>query len=236
MENFDTLRPKQNGRHIPDDIFKCIFLNENVWISVKIPPKFVPMGPVNNIPSLVQIVAWRRPGDKPLSEPMMVSLLTHICITRPQWVNWIALSLPSPGQTHAIQCHHSYGRHMCTWMKTNVALVWKYYPITSKSNMQVKTWNYPPFQVERILSKPWIINCTVAVHKDSHQRHVRICIYAHWHTLCARISRYMRTFTLHTSVFSNASCAHSHTSFVYVICLYLGDMRAWDANAHIDLY
>ena len=39
-----------------------------------------------NIPALVQIMAWRRPGDKPLSEPMMVSLLTHICVTRPQWV------------------------------------------------------------------------------------------------------------------------------------------------------
>ena len=49
--------------------------------------KFVPKGPINNIPALVQIMAWRRPGDKPISEPMMVSLLTHICVTRPQWVN-----------------------------------------------------------------------------------------------------------------------------------------------------
>ena len=47
---------------------------------------FVPKGSINNIPSLVQIMAWRRPGDKPLSEPMMVSLLTHICVTRPQWL------------------------------------------------------------------------------------------------------------------------------------------------------
>ena len=31
-------------------------------------------------------MAWRRPGDKPLSEPMMVRLPTHICVTRPQWV------------------------------------------------------------------------------------------------------------------------------------------------------
>ena len=31
-------------------------------------------------------MTWRRPGDKPLSEPMMVCLLTHICVTRPQWV------------------------------------------------------------------------------------------------------------------------------------------------------
>ena len=49
--------------------------------------KFVPKGPINNIPALVQIMAWRRPGDKPLSEPIMVSLPTHICVTRHQWVN-----------------------------------------------------------------------------------------------------------------------------------------------------
>ena len=29
---FNTLRPRQNGCHFPDNIFKCIFLNENVWI------------------------------------------------------------------------------------------------------------------------------------------------------------------------------------------------------------
>ena len=46
--------------------------------------KFVPKGPIHNIPALVQIMAWRRPGDKPLSEPILVSLLSHICVTRPQ--------------------------------------------------------------------------------------------------------------------------------------------------------
>ena len=90
---FNTLRPRQNGRRFPDVIFKCIFLNENVWISIKISLNFVPKGPINNIPSLVQIMAWRRPGDKPLSEPMMVTLLTHICVTRPQWVNATAMWL-----------------------------------------------------------------------------------------------------------------------------------------------
>ena len=72
---------------IADDTFKRFFQNENVWISIQISLKFVPKAPINNIPSLVQIMAWCRPGDKPLSEPMMVSLLTHICVTRPQWVN-----------------------------------------------------------------------------------------------------------------------------------------------------
>ena len=83
----NTLRLRQNGRHFPDDIFKCIFLNENVRISIEISLKFVPKGPINNIPPLIQIMAWCQWGDKPLSEPMMVSLPTHICVTRPQWVN-----------------------------------------------------------------------------------------------------------------------------------------------------
>ena len=83
----NTLRPRQNGRHFADDIFKCIFLNENVWIPIKISLKFVPKGPINDIPALVQIIAWRRLGDKLLSEPRLVSLTTHICVIRPQWVN-----------------------------------------------------------------------------------------------------------------------------------------------------
>ena len=85
--NVNTLRPRQNGRHFPDDILKCIFLNENVWISIKISQKFDPKGPINNSPALIQIMAWRRPGDKPLSETMLASLMTHICVTQPQWVN-----------------------------------------------------------------------------------------------------------------------------------------------------
>ena len=83
----NSLRPRPNRRHFADDIFKCIFENENQWISPRISLKFVPKVRINNIPALVQIMAWRRPGDKPLSEPVTVSSLTHICVTRPQWVN-----------------------------------------------------------------------------------------------------------------------------------------------------
>ena len=83
----NTLRPRQNGRHFADDIFKCIFSNENVWISLKIKLKSVPKVRINNIPALVQIMAWCRLGGKPLSEPMMGNSLTHICVTRPQWIN-----------------------------------------------------------------------------------------------------------------------------------------------------
>ena len=82
----NTLRPRQNGRHLADDTFKRIFLNENTWISLNISLKFVRQGLINNIPALVLIMAWRRPGDKPLSEPMLVISPTQICVIRPQWV------------------------------------------------------------------------------------------------------------------------------------------------------
>ena len=84
--NFNTLRPRRGWRHFADDSFRYIFLNENIWILIKLSLKSIAKGPINNIPALVQIMAWRRPGDKPLSEAMMVRLLTHIYVAWPQWV------------------------------------------------------------------------------------------------------------------------------------------------------
>ena len=51
MVHVNSLRPRQNGRHLADDMFKCIFLNENVWIPIAISLKFVPKVPINNIPT-----------------------------------------------------------------------------------------------------------------------------------------------------------------------------------------
>ena len=85
----DTLRPTRNRQYFADDIFKRIFFNESVWILINISLKFVPKGPINNFPVLVQMMmAWRRSGDKTLSEPIMISLPTHICVTWPQSVKW----------------------------------------------------------------------------------------------------------------------------------------------------
>ena len=73
--------PKFPGRHFQKEFFlnaMCEFRLRFIW--------FVPKVRINNIPALVQMMAWRRPGDKPLSEPMMAILLTHICVTQPEWV------------------------------------------------------------------------------------------------------------------------------------------------------
>ena len=92
------LGPRHNGRHFPDDIFKCIFLIKiyKFWLRFhwNLFPKvqllifhwnLFPKDQIVNIPALVQMMALHRQGYKPLSEPMMVNLLTHICVTRPQW-------------------------------------------------------------------------------------------------------------------------------------------------------
>ena len=87
----NSLRPRQNRRLFPDDTFKCFFVNENVWITLNISLTFVPKVRINNILALVQIMAWSQSGDELLSKPITVSLPTHICVTRPQWVKRLKL-------------------------------------------------------------------------------------------------------------------------------------------------
>ena len=60
----NTLRMRLNRRHFANVILKCIFLKENVLISTEISRNVIPMCPINNIPALVQIMAWRCAGDK----------------------------------------------------------------------------------------------------------------------------------------------------------------------------
>ena len=90
----NTLRPRQNGRHFPEDIFKWIFLNENVWIWIKFSLKLVPKGQINNISALVQIMAWHQSGDKPYCLNQWWLVYWHVCITRLKWVNTLRPGTP----------------------------------------------------------------------------------------------------------------------------------------------
>ena len=56
---------------LADDIFKCIFLNENDIIRISFSLKFVSRSLIHNKPALIQVMAWRQTADKPLSEPML---------------------------------------------------------------------------------------------------------------------------------------------------------------------
>ena len=60
----NTLRSRQNGCQFADDIFKCIFSNANVRITIQISLKYVPKAPIDNKPALVQIKAWHLIRDK----------------------------------------------------------------------------------------------------------------------------------------------------------------------------
>ena len=65
------LPPGQDGHHFSDDTFKCIFMKGKFCILIPISFKVVPKGAIDNKLALVQVVAWRQTGDKPLPEPML---------------------------------------------------------------------------------------------------------------------------------------------------------------------
>ena len=63
--------PGQNGCHFADNIFRCIFVSEKSCILMKISLKFVSKCPIDNKWTLLQVMAWRRIGDKPFPELML---------------------------------------------------------------------------------------------------------------------------------------------------------------------
>ena len=69
-----------------DDIFKCIFINENCCISIQISLKFVLKGPIDHKSALVQVMAWCQTASKHYLNQCWPNSLTHICSTRGRWV------------------------------------------------------------------------------------------------------------------------------------------------------
>ena len=66
--HFNTSPSEQNCHHFTDDIVSCIFMDKKIRILIQISLNFVPTGPINNKPALVQVMAWHRTGDRPLFE------------------------------------------------------------------------------------------------------------------------------------------------------------------------
>ena len=98
---FNTLRPRLKGRHFADNLLKCIFLYENVWILILL--NFVALGPIYNIPALIQIKAWRRPGA---SHYLKQWWLHWRCKYASHGLN-AELSLIRPSQTFSMIFQHS---------------------------------------------------------------------------------------------------------------------------------
>ena len=60
IPHIHLISPGLNGRHFADDIIRCIFVTENIFILIKISPKCVPQGPIHNNPAVIYMIAWRR--------------------------------------------------------------------------------------------------------------------------------------------------------------------------------
>ena len=177
----NPLRPRRNRRQFSDDIFKCTFLKGNVLISIDISPKFIPKGPINNIPELGLIMAWYRPGHKPLSEPMMIISLTYIYINQPQWVkvNLIVNQL-CVLETHTtkVSLMVYYLIHMCIYKSVNYDIIasdngwgpqwfiWYKCHREYKYLFAVATWRHAMESISASLAPPVTSHCHVdSLHK-----------------------------------------------------------------------
>ena len=93
----NTLRPRQDGRRFTNDIFKRIFFNEKILISIEISLEFVPKSSTNNKLALVHIMTWRWTNGGPVWWRIHVSL----GLNELRWLAELALTL-----WHVNSCIH----------------------------------------------------------------------------------------------------------------------------------
>ena len=168
----NTLRPRQHDRQF-SDIFKCISWIEIYAIRLKFHRSLFLRVKYNNIPALVQILGWHQPGDKPLCEPMMVRLSTHICVTRPVNRNtgmdrWIHLSIwyiihhgPTIKSTLAKLSlkvsHRKFAIKKTAWRVSYVSCPWTFSHINIILRLTQSKWNFnslaPGRQFSNYISK-----------------------------------------------------------------------------------
>ena len=86
----NMLKLRHNDHHFSDDKFKCIFLNGNFWILDKKSLEYVLLGLINDIIALIQVMAWRRTGEKPFCESMVVCF-ADAYMRRSASVSWIRI-------------------------------------------------------------------------------------------------------------------------------------------------
>ena len=139
----NTLRPRQNGLHFPYDIFISIFLDENVWITIKISMKFLPNGPINSTPALIQILVWRRLSDKPLSEPMMLCYWRIYASCGLIDLSHQGTMSPHYRDINSSTAYILASQHWCryAWYPKLTNLFWDKNGMAPRYIVLVKTWN-----------------------------------------------------------------------------------------------
>ena len=81
-----TMRPRQDCRHFQDAIFKSFFVKENIWISIQILLKCVPGVKLTIFQHWFRKWLGAEQVARHYFNRCLYALLSHICVTRPQWV------------------------------------------------------------------------------------------------------------------------------------------------------
>ena len=116
------------------------------------------------------MMAWRRPGDKPLSEPMLVRIPTYICVTRPQWFNTPGLEESCRRSAEDIFIEVWTKWSTICWRKFQLHFLWRnfgtfYSNFTAVQGSQVMVWCRTG---DKPLFEPIKIQCTDAFVRYHH--------------------------------------------------------------------
>ena len=69
--------------------FSIVFTWMKMVVPIQVSLKYISMSPINSKLALVQVMAWRRAGDKPLPELMMTQLIHAYVRQKGRWVTGI---------------------------------------------------------------------------------------------------------------------------------------------------
>ena len=213
--------------NLPDNIFKCISLNEKFCILTQITPKFVPMGPIENRPALVQVMALCQTGDKPLPE-LMLTRFTDAYM----WHKWERV-YNHPGLSHL---------HIWILASQNLKSDWELNNRRGFSNFKI--WNnfiwefsissvFIPLKVIFLHTEKWVLQIIVnffslwyIMSKKWHHsswtwglEKIRpiICVALQWCHIVVIVSQITNDLTVFSTVCSannNGNIKHLHYSFV----------------------
>ena len=98
----ETAWPQCRRRNLQVHFLEC----EKFRILNNMSLKYVPRGLIDNIAALVQMMAWRRTGDKPLSEAMSYTLLTHIYAS--PGLRELTFIVAVVSQNNRSECNHTF--------------------------------------------------------------------------------------------------------------------------------
>ena len=162
------------GKIFAVGIFKWSFLSETVWISIGNSLKFVPNDPINSKAALVQVTAWWRTGDTPLSEPTMTqindSYMRHLKLT-----HWGRMTLICVGKLTIIGSDNGLSperRQAIIWTNNGILLIGPLGTNFSEILVEIQTFSSKKIRLKMSSAKCYSFRLGLNVlRRDSSQTH-----------------------------------------------------------------